>query len=147
MHQQLIPYFISSHPACSEEDMAELAAITKDLDFHLEQVQDFTPTPMTLATEIFYTGFHPYTGEKIFTAKTQQEKLAQRQFFFWYKPESRQQLVNELRRLNRPDILAKLYQGQNNNSQNRSNSNEDSRRRHDGSNSNRRKRSRKDGRF
>ena len=64
LRQQIIPYFISSHPACHEVDMAELAAITKDLDFHLEQVQDFTPTPMTLATEIYYTGFHPYTGEK-----------------------------------------------------------------------------------
>lgn len=102
--------------------MAELAAITKDLDFHLEQVQDFTPTPMTLATEIYYTGYHPYTGEKVFTAKSQQEKLAQRQFFFWYKPESRQQIITELRRLNRPDILERLYPGQRGNSQDRSKS-------------------------
>lgn len=113
LRQQLIPYFISSHPGCGEEDMAELAAITKDLNFHLEQVQDFTPTPMTVATEIYYTGYHPYTGEKIFTAKTQQEKLAQRQFFFWYKPENRQQIVNELRRIHRPDLILKLYPGQN----------------------------------
>ena len=56
LHQQIIPYFISSHPGCHEEDMAELAVITKGLDFHLEQVQDFTPTPMTNATETWYTG-------------------------------------------------------------------------------------------
>lgn len=111
LRQQLIPYFISSHPACQEVDMAELAAITKDMDFHLEQVQDFTPTPMTVATEIYYSGFHPYTGEQLFTAKTQEDKLAQRQFFFWYKPENRQQLTKELKRLHRPDIIEKLFTG------------------------------------
>ena len=112
LRQQLIPYFISSHPGCTEEDMAELAAITKNLDFHLEQVQDFTPTPMTVATEIYYTGYHPYTGEKVFTPRTEKEKLAQRQFFFWYKPEYRQQIVTELRRMHRPDLIDALYPGQ-----------------------------------
>lgn len=84
LRQQLIPYFISSHPGCTELDMAELAVETKQLDFHLEQVQDFTPTPMTVATEIYYSGYHPYTGERVFTARTQAEKLAQRRYFFWY---------------------------------------------------------------
>ncbi|MDE5814442.1 MAG: DUF3362 domain-containing protein, partial [Muribaculaceae bacterium] len=92
-------------------DMAELACITKGLNFHLEQVQDFTPTPMTVASEIYYTGIHPYTGEKIFTATTEKEKLAQRQFFFWYKPEMRSQITEELRRLHRPDLITKLYPG------------------------------------
>ena len=109
LNQQLIPYFISSHPGCHEEDMAELAAITKQLDFHLEQVQDFTPTPMTVSTETWYTGFHPYTLEPVFSAKTQREKLAQRQFFFWYKTEERRNIINELRRLKRPDLIDKLY--------------------------------------
>lgn len=109
LRQQLIPYFISSHPGCHEEDMAELAVITKRLDFHLEQVQDFTPTPMTVSTEAWYTGFHPYTLEPVFSAKTQREKLAQRQFFFWYKPEERRNIVNELRRLGRTDLIDKLY--------------------------------------
>lgn len=109
LRQQLIPYFISSLPGCLEEDMAELAVQTKNLDFHLEQVQDFTPTPMTLATEIYYTGYHPYTGEKIYTAKTDKQKLAQRAFFFWYKPEMRRQIHQELRRINRPDLLARLF--------------------------------------
>ena len=81
LKQQLIPYFISSHPGSSTAEMAELAAETKDLDFKLEQVQDFTPTPMTLATVIYYSGYHPYTLEKIATAKTAPQKLAQRKFF------------------------------------------------------------------
>ena len=109
LRQQLIPYFISSHPGCKEEDMAELAVITKRLDFHLEQVQDFTPTPMTVATEAWYTGFHPYALEPVFSAKTQREKLAQRQFFFWYKPEERRNIINELRRIGRQDLIDKLY--------------------------------------
>jgi radical SAM superfamily enzyme YgiQ (UPF0313 family) len=89
--------------------MAELAVITKRLNFQLEQVQDFTPTPMTVATEAWYTGFHPYTLEPVFSARTQREKLAQRQFFFWYKPEERKKIVAELRRIGRPDLIDKLY--------------------------------------
>ena len=109
LRQQLIPYFISSHPGCHEEDMAELAVITKQLDFHLEQVQDFTPTPMTISTEMWYTGYDPYTLKPIFTAKSQKEKLAQRQFFFWYKPEERMNIERELKRIGRQDLISKLY--------------------------------------
>lgn len=109
IRQQLIPYFISSHPGCKEEDMAELAVITKQLDFHLEQVQDFTPTPMTIATEMWYSGYDPYTLEPVFSAKTPREKLAQRMFFFWYKREERRHIEQELKRIGRPDLIAKLY--------------------------------------
>ena len=109
LNQQLIPYFISSHPGCTEADMAELAVITKSLHFQLEQVQDFTPTPMTLATEMYYTGYHPYTLEKVYTARSKEQKLAQRQFFFWYKPEERRNIINELRRIGRADLIDKLY--------------------------------------
>lgn len=109
MKQQLIPYFISSHPGCREVDMAELAAITKGLVFHLEQVQDFTPTPMTVSTEIYYTGVHPYTGQRIYTAVTPEQKLAQRQFFFWYKPEARPSILAELRKMRREDLIRALY--------------------------------------
>jgi len=109
LRQQIIPYFISSHPGCTAEDMAELAVITKRLDFHLEQVQDFTPTPMTVATEAWYTGYHPYTLQPIFSAKTQREKLAQRMFFFWYKPEERKAIIQELKRMGRSDLIDKLY--------------------------------------
>ncbi len=109
LNQQLIPYFISSHPGCHNEDMADLAIQTKKLDFKLEQVQDFTPTPMTLATEIYYSGFHPYTLEPTFTAKTKDEKLEQRKFFFWYKGEFKNQIIKDLNRLKRPDLLKKLF--------------------------------------
>ena len=85
LKQQLIPYYISSHPACTEKDMAELAGIVKKMNFYPEQIQDFTPTPMTLATEIYYTGLHPYTLKPVYTAKTRGEKLGQRGLFFWYK--------------------------------------------------------------
>ncbi|MFZ4414095.1 MAG: YgiQ family radical SAM protein, partial [Bacteroidales bacterium] len=93
LNQQLIPYFISSHPGCHNEDMADLAVLTKKFDFKLEQVQDFTPTPMTLATEIYYSGYHPYTLEPIFTAKSKDEKLEQRKFFFWYKSEYKNAII------------------------------------------------------
>ena len=109
LRQQIIPYFISSHPGCHEEDMAELAVITKRQDFHLEQVQDFTPTPMTISTEMWYTGYDPYTMEKVYSAKTPEEKLRQRQFFFWYKPEERAGIERELRRIGRSDLIGKLY--------------------------------------
>ena len=109
MRQQLIPYFISSHPGCKEADMAELAVIPKRLDFHLEQVQDFTPTPMTIATEMWYSGYDPYTLEPVFSAKTAREKLAQRMFFFWYKREERRHIEQELKRIGRPDLISKLY--------------------------------------
>ncbi|MBR0489881.1 MAG: YgiQ family radical SAM protein [Prevotella sp.] len=109
LREQIIPYFISSHPGCMEEDMAELAVKTKKLDFHLEQVQDFTPTPMTISTETWYTGYDPYTLEPVFSAKTPKEKLAQRQFFFWYKPEERRNIERELRRIGRDDLIPQLY--------------------------------------
>ena len=85
LNQQIIPYFISSHPGCHEEDMAQLAALTRKMGYKLEQVQDFTPTPMTVSTETWYTGYDPYTLEPVFSAKTPREKEAQRQYFFWYK--------------------------------------------------------------
>ena len=111
LHQQIIPYFISSHPGCREEDMAGLAIATKRLDFQLEQVQDFTPTPMTISTEMWYTGYDPYTLQPVFSAKTPREKLAQRMFFFWYKPEERQGIERELRRMGRPDLIPQLLGG------------------------------------
>lgn len=109
LKQQLIPYFISSHPGCHEVDMAELAAETKELNLHLEQVQDFTPTPMTLSTEIYYTGYHPYTGKKVFTATSPEEKLAQRKYFFWYDRTYRQDIIKSLRKLHRTDLLNRLF--------------------------------------
>ena len=108
LKQQIIPYFISSHPGSTIEAMAELAAETKQLNFHLEQVQDFTPTPMTMATEMYYTGINPETGEKVYVARTMRDKEAQRKFFFWYKPEERQEIKRLLRQMGRGDLLKRL---------------------------------------
>ena len=80
---QLIPYFISSHPGCQERDMKSLAdKVLGKLHFNLEQVQDLTPTPMTLSSVMFYTGENPYTGESIFVARTQDDKRRQKSYFF-----------------------------------------------------------------
>lgn len=109
LNQQLIPYFISSHPGCTESDMAELAAATKELGLHLEQIQDFTPTPMTVATEIYYTGVHPYTLKPIFTASSPEEKLSQRKYFFWYDPSQRADIIKSLTKIGRQDIINRLF--------------------------------------
>ena len=84
-NQQLIPYFISSHPGCTKRDMSMLTEETKKMHYRPEQVQDFTPTPMTLSTTMFYTGINPYTREPIYVARTPGEKKQQNQYFFWYK--------------------------------------------------------------
>ncbi len=109
LNQQLIPYFISSHPGCTNIHMAELAVETKMLDFKLEQIQDFTPTPMTLATAMYYSGINPYTMEKVPVARKKEEKLSQRKFFFWYKNEFRNEIISELQRSNRQDLIENLF--------------------------------------
>lgn len=109
LNQQLIPYFISSHPGSKPEDMADLAIKTKKMNFRLEQVQDFTPTPMTLATEIYYSGYHPYTMERVFTARNPMQKENQRKFFFWYKREYRRSIINELKSTGRGDLVRQLF--------------------------------------
>jgi uncharacterized radical SAM protein YgiQ len=108
LKQQLIPYFISSHPGCEEEDMANLAAETKDMGFQLEQVQDFMPTPMTVAEVIYYTGVHPYTLKPVKTVKTREEKQNQNKYFFWYKRENQDWIRQRLTKANRPDLIEKL---------------------------------------
>ena len=85
MRQQLIPYFISSHPGCTNKDMQQLAERCRQMHYRPEQVQDFTPTPMTLATTMFYTGVNPYTMEPVYVAKTKEEKQKQNSYFFWWK--------------------------------------------------------------
>lgn len=108
LKQQLIPYFISSHPGCKTEDMADLAAETKEMGFQLEQVQDFTPTPMTVATVIYYAGVHPYTLKPVETVKTRKEKQKQNRFFFWYKAENRQWIKDTLNKEGRTDLVNRL---------------------------------------
>lgn len=80
---QLIPYFISSHPGCEERDMQALAGkVLGRLHFNLEQVQDLTPTPMTLSSTMFYMGENPYTGEPVYVARSQDDKRRQKAYFF-----------------------------------------------------------------
>jgi radical SAM superfamily enzyme YgiQ (UPF0313 family) len=109
LNQQLVPYFISGHPGSKPEDMADLAIKTKKMNFRLEQVQDFTPTPMTLATVVYYSGYHPYTMEKIYTAKNRNDKETQRQFFFWYKNEFKGSIIQNLKSKGRADLVSKLF--------------------------------------
>ena len=111
--QQIIPYFISSHPGSRLSDMAHLACETRELGFQLEQVQDFTPTPLTLASAIYYSGIHPYTGEQVFTARSKQEKEDQRKFFFWYKPENRQWIRQSLAKIGEPALADQLLGSKN----------------------------------
>ena len=108
MNQPLIPYFISSHPGSQAEDMANLASETKEMGFRLEQVQDFTPTPMTVATIIYYTGVHPYTLKPYYTAKSKREKQQQHLFFFWYKRENHNSIRDKLKQIGREDLIDKL---------------------------------------
>lgn len=115
LNQTLIPYFISSHPGCKEEDMAHLASETKDMGFKLEQVQDFTPTPMTVATVAYYSGYHPYTLKEVYTPRFPEEKKAQHRFFFWYKTENQQWIKNQLTKAGKTDILKKLLGNTSNN--------------------------------
>lgn len=112
LKQQLIPYFISSHPGCEEQDMANLAAETKDMGFQLEQVQDFTPTPMTVATVIYYAGVHPYTLKPVYTAKTRDQKQSQHRFFFWYKKENHAWIRKQLQQAKRPELITSLLGNQ-----------------------------------
>lgn len=108
LKQQIIPYFISSHPGSKLKDMANLAVETKSLGFQLEQVQDFTPTPMTLASVIYYSGIHPFTGEAVYTARSKEEKLDQRQFFFWYKKENSGKIRQNLLKIGEGKLIPAL---------------------------------------
>lgn len=115
LNQQLVPYFISSHPGCKAEDMADLAIKTKNMNFRLEQVQDFTPTPMTLSTVIYYSGYNPYTMEPVYTARNKSAKEQQRQFFFWYKKEYRNKIIRDLKAAGRDDLIDQLFRNKNKN--------------------------------
>jgi len=113
LNLQLIPYFISNHPESQLEDMANLAAETKDMGFQLEQVQGFTPTPMTVATVIYYSGYHPYTLKKSYVPKSKKDKDEQHRFFFWYKKENHNWIRNTLQKVGQNDLLERLLPTEN----------------------------------
>ena len=109
LHYQLIPYFISSHPGCRLEDMAQLALDMKQMGYRLEQIQDFTPTPMTIAAEMYYTGIDPTTMKPVYVATTPGEKADQRRMFFFYKPDQQRDIIASLRRNGLSTYAAKLF--------------------------------------
>ncbi len=111
LRYQLIPYFISSHPGCRLEDMAQLAVDMKQMGYRLEQIQDFTPTPMTLATEMYYTGIDPTTMKPVYVATTPGDKADQRRLFFFYKPDQQRDIIASLRRHNLTQFIPKLFPG------------------------------------
>lgn len=108
LRYQLIPYFISSHPGCRLQDMAELALEMKRMGYRLEQIQDFTPTPMTLSTEMYYTGIDPTTMKPVYVATAPGDKADQRRMFFFYKPEMQRDIVASLRRKGLTEYVSKL---------------------------------------
>lgn len=109
LKQQLVPYFISAHPACTVSDMAHLAVKTRKMNFHLEQVQEFTPTPMTLSSVIYYTGIDPYTLEQVFVPHKKEDRHLQRKFFFWYKPENKNELRSFLLKKGLNRLAAEMF--------------------------------------
>ncbi|MBO7101581.1 MAG: YgiQ family radical SAM protein [Bacteroidales bacterium] len=114
LRYQLIPYFISSHPGCRMEDMAQLAVDLKQMGYRLEQIQDFTPTPMTLSTEMYYTGIDPSTMKPVYVATTPADKADQRRMFFFYKPELKGEILHSLRRSGNEKYIQKLFGGEKN---------------------------------
>lgn len=111
LRYQLIPYFISSHPGCRLEDMAQLALDMKQMGYRLEQIQDFTPTPMTLSTEMYYTGYDPATMKPVYVATTPADKADQRRMFFFYKPDQQRDIIASLRRAGLAHFVPRLFPG------------------------------------
>lgn len=109
LRYQLIPYFISSHPGCRLEDMAQLALDMKQMGYRLEQIQDFTPTPMTLSTEMYYTGYDPATMKPVYVATTPADKADQRRMFFFYKPDQQRDIIASLRRAGLSNFIPRLF--------------------------------------
>ena len=111
--QYIVPYFISGHPGCTLSDMVDLALMLKRWGLRVEQVQDFTPTPGTLSTCIYHTGRDPFTGEKVYVARTDKEKGLQKSLLLYHVPEERKNCLAALKECGREDAAAELF-GQNN---------------------------------
>ncbi|MBO4481690.1 MAG: YgiQ family radical SAM protein [Bacteroidales bacterium] len=108
-NQQLIPYFISSHPGCSLTDMGRLAVEAKKYRLQTDQVQDFTPTPMTYSTAMYYLGYDPYTMEKVEVARKIDDKKAQHLLFFYHHKENKELISRMLRQCGAIGIVRQLY--------------------------------------
>ncbi|MBQ9060081.1 MAG: YgiQ family radical SAM protein [Firmicutes bacterium] len=106
--QYMIPYFISSHPGSTLEDAVELALYLKETGFVPDQVQDFYPTPGTLATCMYYTETDPLTMEPVYVAKTMHEKKLQRALLHFHKKENRKLVREALVKAGRTDLFGVL---------------------------------------
>lgn len=104
--QYLIPYFISAHPGCGLNETVELAEFIRDhLQYYPEQVQNFTPTPMTISTSMYYTGFNPLNGRPIYIPNSEWERKAQRSLLQYRNPENRAVAVEALHKCGRSDLI------------------------------------------
>jgi uncharacterized radical SAM protein YgiQ len=106
--QQVVPYLISGHPGCTMADMLELALSLKRMGFKVEQVQDFTPTPGTLSTCMYYTGIDPYNGKKVHVPRSDREKGLQKALLLWHQNEERAKVLEALKELGRSDAAVEL---------------------------------------
>lgn len=122
LKQYLIPYLISSHPGSTLEDAIELALFLKEYGFVPDQVQDFYPTPATLATCMYYTEKDPFTMKPVYVAKDMEEKKMQRALIHYNRPENRSTVMNALKKADREDLIGCLLGG------NRGNANESDKR-------------------
>ena len=105
LKQYLVPYFMSSHPGSELSDAVELAEFIRDMGYHPQQVQDFIPTPGTLSTAMWYTGIDPLTGEKVYTAKSYEEKRMQRALMQYWLPGNHEIVRKALRLAHREDLI------------------------------------------
>lgn len=106
--QHVVPYLMSGHPGCRTEDMLELALALKKLGMTVDQVQDFTPTPGTLSTCMYYTGMDPETGKRVHVPVSDREKGLQKALALWHQPGERNKVLEALREVGREDAAMML---------------------------------------
>jgi uncharacterized radical SAM protein YgiQ len=111
--QTVVPYLMSGHPGCSLDDMVLLANELRMLGVKVEQVQEFTPTPGTAATCMYYTGIDPDSGKQVYVARSDRDKILQKSVLLWHLPEERQKVVKMMRESGRTDLLQLLDVGGN----------------------------------
>ncbi len=107
--QSVVPYLISGHPGCTLNDMLELALTLKKYGIKVEQVQDFTPTPGTISSCMFYTGLDPMTDRKVYAARSDREKGLQKALLLWHQPSERAKVMEALRELGREGDASALF--------------------------------------
>ena len=107
-NQAIIPYFISAHPGCTVNDMIDVALFLKENHLRVEQVQEFTPTPGSLATCIYHTGSDPYTGEAVHVPRNTKERRLQKALLLWHLPEHRKDVITALRECHREELISEL---------------------------------------